>query len=216
MKTLLRALISSGMHEGNCGIAASVANGILVTPQKCFSSRINISWFAHNVLLSCCSTIRLSICSTLKPALLHSTTVLYSPCVIPLIWLSRKYRLASGSLRFNFGYLRCNLHSCFTFLHCVTLFCTVLTKNALLFSQSELSNFFKCIIKNIILIYLQFCTALSRLRLTIFLFLLKGAKHTLPIKLFFNLIFDYKSCNWTPNYATNRRAQNQSESRMLL
>ena len=56
-------------------------------------------------------------------------------------------RLASGSLRFNFGYLRCNLHSCFTFLHCVTLFCTVLTKNALLFSQSEPSNFFKCIIR---------------------------------------------------------------------
>ena len=56
-------------------------------------------------------------------------------------------RLASGSLRFNFGYLRCNLHSCFTFLHCVTLFCTLLTKNALLFSQSEPSNFFKCIIR---------------------------------------------------------------------
>ena len=31
----------------------------------------------------------------------------------------------------------------------VTLFCTVLTKNALLFSQSELSNFFKCIINYI-------------------------------------------------------------------
>ena len=58
-----------------------------------------------------------------------------------------QHRLASGSLRFNFGYLRCNLHSCFTFLHCVTLFCTMLTKNALLFSQSEPSNFFKCIIK---------------------------------------------------------------------
>ena len=56
------------------------------------------------------------------------------------------HRLASSSLRFNFGYLPCNLHSCFTFLHCVTLFCTVLTKNALLFSQSEPSNFFKCII----------------------------------------------------------------------
>ena len=50
------------------------------------------------------------------------------------------HRLASGSLRFNFGYLRCNLHF-------VTLFCTVLTKNALLFSQSEPSNFFKCIKK---------------------------------------------------------------------
>ena len=57
------------------------------------------------------------------------------------------YRLASGSLRFNLGYLRCNLHSCYTFLHCVTLLCTVLTKNALHFSQSELSNFFKCIIR---------------------------------------------------------------------
>ena len=59
------------------------------------------------------------------------------------------HRLASASLCFNFGYLRCNLHSCFTFLHCVTLFCTVLTKNALLFSQSEPSNFFKCIINEV-------------------------------------------------------------------
>ena len=49
--------------------------------------------------------------------------------------------LASGSLPFNFGYLRFILHSCCTFLHCVTLFCTVLTQNALLFSQSEPSNF---------------------------------------------------------------------------
>ena len=56
------------------------------------------------------------------------------------------HRLAFGSLRFHFGYLHCNLHLCSTFLHCVTLFCTVLTKNALLFSQSECSNFFKCII----------------------------------------------------------------------
>ena len=56
------------------------------------------------------------------------------------------YRLASSSLRFNFGYLCCNLHLCYTFLHCVSLFCIVLTKNALLFRQSELSNFFKCII----------------------------------------------------------------------
>ena len=48
------------------------------------------------------------------------------------------------SLRFNFGNL-CNLHSClnfsalcYTFLHYVNKKCT--------FSQSELSNFFKCII----------------------------------------------------------------------
>ena len=48
-------------------------------------------------------------------------------------------RLASGSLR---------LTSDIFVVICtrVTLFCTVLTKNALLFSQSEPSKFFKCII----------------------------------------------------------------------
>ena len=50
------------------------------------------------------------------------------------------------SFRFNFGNLHCNLV-------CVTLFCTVLTKNALLFSQSELSNFFKCIISILMLFF---------------------------------------------------------------
>ena len=61
-------------------------------------------------------------------------------------------RKCSGDLRWSSKYIGLPLSvfvltsDIFDVICTVTLLCTMLTKNALLFSQSELSNFFKCII----------------------------------------------------------------------